>query len=127
MSLSGKLLCIQEKTAKRDITVTQVSTDLTMADLAKKPLTASRMRTLLFLSGIVDSELFEPVGEIDFEEMQAKRMPSQKAKKLAKVIMRLMVLGEITGAEGAPFFPGETQPFCDAGDSPNFTEELYST
>ena len=77
--------------------------------------------------GIVDSEPFEPIGEIDFEEMQAKRMPSQKAKKLAKVIMRLMVLGEITGAEGSPFFPGETQPFCDAGDSPNFTEELYST
>ena len=38
-----------------------------------------------------------------------------------------MVLGEITGAEGSPPFPGEAQPFCDARDSPNFTEELYST
>ena len=125
--LSGKLLWIQERTAKGELTVTQVSTDLNVEDLATKPLTASRMRTLLFLSGIVDSERFEPIGEIDFEEMQAKRMSSQKAKKLAKVIMRLMVLGEITGAEGSPPFPGEAQPFCDAGDSPNFTEELYST
>lgn len=83
--------------------MTQVSTDLNIADLATKPLTASRMRTLLFLCGIVDAE---PIGENDFEEMQAKKMSAQKVKRLAKVIMRLMVLGEITGAEGSLLLGG---------------------
>jgi hypothetical protein len=61
------------------------------------------MRTLLFLCGIVDAE---PIGENDFEEMQAKKMSAQKVKRLAKVIMRLMVLGEITGAEGSLLLGG---------------------
>ena len=121
--LSGKLLWIQEKTAKGNITVTQVSTDLNIADLATKPLTASRMGTLLFLCGIVDAE---PIGENDFEEMQAKKMSAQKVKRLAKVIMRLMVLGEITGAEGS-LLPGGAQSFCSAEEDPGFMEEPYAT
>ena len=103
--------------------MTQVSTDLNIADLATKPLTASRMRTLLFLCGIVDAE---PIGENDFEEMQAKKMSAQKVKRLAKVIMRLMVLGEITGAEGSLLLGG-AQSFCSAEEDPGFMEEPYAT
>ena len=78
------------------------------------------------LCGIVEAEHFEPIGETGFEEMQAKRMSAQKVKRLAEVILTLMVLREITGAEGS-LLPGGAQPFCSAEEDPNFMEEPYAT
>ena len=66
--------------------------------------------------GVVGSEHFEAIGENDYEDMQSRRMTSQKVKKLANSIMRVMMLGEISAVESAELLPEGALVTCDASD-----------
>ena len=77
--LSSKLLWIQERTADGSLVVSQVSTLINTSDLGTKPLTAMRMRSLLFLLGFVDSEDGRP--------------NSKKVKQMSNLMLRILAVG----------------------------------
>ena len=52
--LSGKLLWAQDNTASGELQVKRVESALNVYDLGTKPLTAVRLKTLLFLVGAMD-------------------------------------------------------------------------
>ena len=81
--LSSKLLWIQERTADGSLVVSQVSTLINTSDLGTKPLTAMRLRSLLFLLGFVDSEDGKP--------------NSKKVKQMANLMLRILAVGGLQG------------------------------
>ena len=97
--LSSKLLWIQERTADGSLTVSQVSTTINISDLGTKPLTAMRMKGLLFLLGFVDAEDGRQIGQTEYEEMVERSSNSNKVKQMANFMLRVLAVGNLQGVD----------------------------
>ena len=106
--LSSKLLWIQERTADGSLVVSQVSTLINTSDLGTKPLTAMRLRSLLFLLGFVDSEDGRP--------------NSKKVKQMANLMLRILAVGGLQGISRSELL---REDVCYLTDEPYM--ELAST
>ena len=97
--LSSKLLWIQERTADGSLVVSQVSTTINVSDLGTKPLTAMRMKGLLFLLGFVDAENGQQIGQTEYEEMVDRSSSSKKVKQMANLMLRILAIGSLQGVD----------------------------
>eukprot|EP00435_Cladocopium_sp_Y103_P049113 s1418_g14.t1 len=106
--VSGKILWIQQKTQDGSLELRQVATLENLSDIGTKCLSKQRLFFLMHETGLVYIPTFEPVGQEEFSNHNAKLGSRRQLKKIARALVQMTIAmglepgGTVVAAQKCP-------------------------